>query len=443
MSLLRKGILAGGGSVICTGIGVVTNMMLSRALLPEGMGRYQVPLAAGVLIMTVISLGIGQSNIYFLNKHKIEQQNIVMNSVWFGLVGSAMLLLLIPVFFSCFQEYFGALQLSTQIIFSIGTATLLCFNLLRPVLTAGLKIRQNVGARIANKLGIVIVVAFGFVFGFLSVDTALIAVSFGNVVALALVICFLKEYFDFGISFSWKLFKKTLIYGLKMFVANFVSLVNVSLGLMLVRYLIPENFTSVGYYGRAVAVCGLIMLFPASVGPLLYAQWSGLSGRQRNAQVELAVRLHFAAGAAIVTILMFLGPLIIAILYGKVFLPAVGAMRILAFGVALRCVFSVCTNLLASDGRAHVTGYILGLSVIVTAVLTCLLVPYFGIRGAALADTIAGFIALVTGILLLKRDYGLELGKMILLKRSDFTYILNAIRTKRPATTEQNSESRL
>ena len=81
MSLLRKGILAGSGSIICAGIGVMTSMMLSRALLPEGMGRYQIPLTFGVLTVTIISLGIGNSNIFFLNKHRIEHRKIVMNSV--------------------------------------------------------------------------------------------------------------------------------------------------------------------------------------------------------------------------------------------------------------------------------------------------------------------------------------------------------------------------
>lgn len=438
MSLLRKGILAGGGSIACAGLGVLTNMMLARALLPEGMGRYQVPYTGGVLIMTVLNLGIGQSNIYFLNKHRVGHKRIVMNSVWFGLVGWIFLLLLMPVLLSGFQGYFGALRFSTQIIFAVGVAALFCFNLLRPVLTADLKIHQDIGAQITNKFAIFITVAFGFILGFLSADTALMAISLGHVVALVLVIYFLKEYFDFNISFSWKLFKETLAYGLKLFAANVAYLVNVSLGLMLVRYLMPDDFAAVGYYGRATALCGLIMLFPVSVGPLLYAQWSSLSGRRRNTQVEFAMRLHFASGAAIVAVLIFLGPWMITILYGKPFLPAVGAMRVLAFGVAFRCIFNVCNNLLAGDGRAHITACVFGLSMIVTAILTCVFVPYIGIIGAALADVITSFLVFAIGILLLIRSYGLELKNMLLMKKNDFTYLLNAICDKRTTYGDEN-----
>lgn len=402
-------------------------MMLCRALLPEGMGRYQVPLTAGILVMTILDFGVGQSNIFFLNKHRVACKKIVMNSVWFGLVGSVVLVVLIPLLLSYFKGYFGALSLWTQIIFAIGIAVIFCFNLLRPVLTAGLKVSQDIGARVANQGGILIAVACGWVFGCLSVDTALVAVAFGNILALAVVVYFVKNYIDFKTPFLWGLFKETITYGLKIVVAHFVYILNVSLGLMLVRYLMPEDFTSVGYYGRAVAVCGLVMLLPTSVGPLLYAQWSGLPGWQRNAQVALAMRLHFAAGAAIITVLMFLGPWIIAILYGKAFLPAVSAMRILTIAVACRCVCNVCHNLLASDGRAHVTGYIFSFGLVVTAALAFLFVPYIGISGAALADVVANSMVLSIGILLLKKDYGLEVHKMIIPKKSDLQFLVKAI----------------
>jgi len=405
-------------------------MMLCRTLLPEGMGRYQVPLTAGILVMTILNFGVGQSNVFFLNKHRVAYKKVVMNSVWFGIIGSSFLIVLLPLLFSLFRGYFGMLCLWSQLVFAVGIAAIFCFNLLRPVLIAGLKVSQDIGARVANQGGILIAVACGLVFGFLSVDTALAAVAFGNILALAVVVYFVKNYIDFKTPFLWGLFKETITYGLKIVVAHFVYILHVSLGLMLVRYLMPEDFTSVGYYGRAVAVCGLVMLLPTSVGPLLYAQWSGLPGWQRNAQVALAMRLHFAAGAAIVTVLMFFGPWIIAILYGKAFLPAVSTMRILAIGVAYRCVYNVCHNLLASDGRAHVTGYIFSFGLIVTAALSFLFVPYIGINGAALADVVGNSIVLSIGILLLKKDYGLEVHKMIIPRKSDLQFLVKAIKNK-------------
>jgi len=71
----------------------------------------------------------------------------------------------------------------------------------------------------------------------------------------------------------------------------------------------------------------------------------------------------------------------------------------------------------------------MGLSVVAIAVLTAILVPHYGMNGAALADMIAGILVFGVGVFLLKCFYGLELKKMLLFRKDDFKYILNAIRS--------------
>ena len=192
-----------------------------------------------------------------------------------------------------------------------------------------------------------------------------------------------------------------------------------------------SQIANVGYYGRAAAICALVMLLPTAVGPLLYAKWSGLSNEERKSQAELAMRLYLAMALAVVFGLVISARWLVLVLYTREFLPAVPPLRILAVGIALRCMFSVCNNVLASDGKAYVTACIMGLSVVAIAVLTVILVPYYGMNGAALADMIAGILVFGVGVFLLKCFYGLELKKMLLFRKDDFKYVLNAIRDKR------------
>ena len=74
-------------------------------------------------------------------------------------------------------------------------------------------------------------------------------------------------------------------------------------------------------------------------------------------------------------------------------------MRVLAFGVAFRCIYGVCNNLLAGDGRAHISAYVFTLSIAVITLLSFILVPYMGIVGAAWADMFAGFLVMVMAFL--------------------------------------------
>ena len=92
MSLLRKGILTTSGSIFCAVLGVVTQMILARKLMPEGMGQYQVLLDSGTLVVTFAAFGIGPANIYFLNRIKVNTVCITMNSLYWWFVSSPLLI---------------------------------------------------------------------------------------------------------------------------------------------------------------------------------------------------------------------------------------------------------------------------------------------------------------------------------------------------------------
>jgi O-antigen/teichoic acid export membrane protein len=423
MSVLRKGMIASGASVCCAGLGMLTNVFLSRALAPEGMGRYQLPLTAGVLAITLLSLGVGQANIYFLNRHKIAIPQITMNSIWYGMAGGCLLMAFIPTLLSLFEGYFGQLPLWAKVIFGVDAAALFVFHLLRPILVAGLQIKQDVLAQVTQKGLVLLIVAVGFFWGFLTVPIALSMTAAGDLLALGIVGYYLRDHIVWAVRFSGKVFRQTLVYGIKIFTANFVYVMNVSLGLLLLRYLMPDNFAAVGHYGRAVSLGGFVMLIPTAVGPLLYAKWSGLSGAQRKAEVALAMRLHLVMAGSVIAGLTLFGHWLILLLYGEDFLEAVAPLRTLAWGIGCRCLFSVCHNLLTSDGKAHITTYVYLVGVAITAVLTWVLVPRFGIEAPAIADAAAGGYVFGVALVILTRKYGCSIAELVVPRKADFGYL--------------------
>jgi len=431
MSLLRKGIIASSGSLVCAVLGMTGNVMLSRTLLPEGMGRYQLPLTAGMLAMTILSLGVGQSNIFLLNRHRIPIQQIMINSLWFSATGSLLLIIFTPSLLTVFAGYFGVLPMWTKIILGIDASSLFCFYLLRPILIAGLQIRRDTVAQIAQRASICLLIAIGIVCGIITVPIALSITCIGDLLALGMVVYYLREHIQLSTKFAWKIFRQTLVYGLKIFAANFVYIVNTSIGLLLLRYLIANDFAMVGNYGRAAALSGFVMLVPTAVGPLLYAKWSDAQTDQRGGQVALAMRLHLVLAGIIIPVLALFAPWFVRILYGIEFMPAAEALHILAFGVGLRCLFNVCHNLLTSDGHAHFTAYIYGISVVITGFCTWWLVPHYGIRGPALADVIASSFVLICGIIIMKVKYGFCITNMFLPNISDIKHFRTAISSTR------------
>ena len=68
------------------GFSLVTNVILARALGPEGRGVYAVAVLVPAVISLLIQLGIGSANVYYFSKGLIEQDELVAHSIALALL---------------------------------------------------------------------------------------------------------------------------------------------------------------------------------------------------------------------------------------------------------------------------------------------------------------------------------------------------------------------
>jgi len=266
------------------------------------------------------------------------------------------------------------------------------------------------------------------IFGQLTPETGLVIMTLACLGHLTLVVIFLRRHIDLSLSFDWRLFGRMLSYGIKLASANILYLLSLEMSVMLLRYLKPEQFYYIGLYSRAVAVSGLVMMVPRMFGPLLFAKWSSVIGEARARQAELVLRSSMAYAIPAAIAIMLLGKYVILILYGAEFVPAADALRILAPAIVFVTIFGTCSNLLAGDGRATITVYILAGTVIIIFIVTCLLVPMLGIRGAALGALCGNGFMAIASFAVCRKLYRLKLLRCLLLRKSDLTYIRQALR---------------
>lgn len=427
MSLLRKGILTTSGSIFCAALGVVTQMILARKLMPEGMGQYHVLLNSGTLVVAFAALGIGQANIYFLNRIKTDAVSITMNSLYWWFVSSLGLIIALFIVVKTFVSYFGYLPSFAILGFAIGVPAILLVNLLRPILVAGLRMKEAVAVSIALPAVYMVLVIFLAVFEKLQVATAIIAIAAGHIISMLILLWCLRKNIDLKYSFDFSVFRKTLSYGLKLFTSNITLIASGSVGLLLLRYIMIEDFSQVGYFGRAVAICGLTRLITSSVTGMLYAKWSSVSSGERVAQVERALRMQVAIGIMIVLVILLFGRTIVIFLYGKAFLPAVTPMSILIVGSIFSQMTNIYSNLLAGDGKPLLNALVFGISIPFIVLTMFILAPRFGIVGAAWAQTLSYLASLVLAIAMIRRMYGVKLKSSLILNGSDINYIRNSL----------------
>jgi len=431
MSLLRKGMLVSGGQLLNIPLGMAAGIIFSRALGPAGMGQYELFRTTAVLAATVVALGLGQANIYFLNNRQIGPERIATNTLT---VGSVLGVLLAVVLFAAVllhRGYFGSVSVPVALVFALGVALGLNTNLLRTILTAQLAARRMVAIDVARGLTLLVCGGALALAGRLSSGSAIVALSVSSAAAFGLLLAYLARYIKLTRPFEWPLLRGVVVYGLKLAAANLLQVLAASTTVLLLRYLRSDQFADVGLYTRAVAVCSLVSVVPTALGPLLYAKWCSTRGPERARQAELASRLNLAYGLVMCLGVALLGKYVLWLLYGREFIPGAAALLPLAPALLFLPLFEVCNNLLAGDGKAMITACILAGTLCVVASVTYLTVPSLGIRGAALGVLGGNAFTGLVSLAVCRKLYGLRIRHCLLLQKDDWQ-VIQGVLWRRP-----------
>jgi O-antigen/teichoic acid export membrane protein len=428
VNFLQKGILVSSGQTFGIMLNMIVGILFSRVLGPIGMGQYEIFRSTAVITVTVMALGIGNANIFFLNNRKVLPTIITTNTVKIATVLGGILVAGLMTVILAFPNYFGSISILTALFFTSGVSALLSTLLLRPILVAQLAARKIVSTDLINRVVVLIVGTVLVITNWLSPEAAIFALALGYFSSFLLVMGYLQPYIELTRPFEWRLLRSVITYGMKLASSNLLYVLSCNITVILLRLLSEEGFSDVGLYARAVALCGLVSLLPIQIGPLLYAKWSNIKKEEtRIHQAEMTIRVNLAYSLVVCIGVLVLGKYVICIMYGSEFIPATAALQILAPTMLFTPQFGVCNNLFASDGRVGITVWIMIGMVIIIGSVSYLAIPTMGIRGAALGAFCGNAFTAIVSMTVCTRIYGLHLIRCLLLRKSDFSYIRQAL----------------
>jgi len=397
-------------------------MIISRSIGRDGMGQYDLLRQVGTLAATIVSLGIGNATIFFLNNRKVPLGEIVANNTRIFIVLGSILFVSTWIAIKALPAYFGEIPSYVAAVFAFGIASLLGTTFFRPIMVSALEARKMVVVNVSLPVCILLGAAVLGICGLLTTSKALILLAIANITSFIVTLSLVMPSLSLKGPFNWHLLRGLLSYGVKLSAANILQVVFSAASIMLLRYLTIEDFGQVGLYTRAVALCGLGMLVPTAIGPLLYAKWSSADKQERLRQVQIAGRFCFAYGLCVAVFLMLFGKYLLWLLYGKDFIA--GQIAVYGLGPALASfsLFNVYINLFAGEGRAGITAWILTWSVFAVLLANWLLVPQYGILGAAIAELIAQLTSLIIAALVGWRLFRLNPFLCLVITPSDIRY---------------------
>lgn len=402
--------------------GVLSMVIISRILGPEGKGIYSLLILIPGMIMTFGNFGLGSGNVYFVGSGKYKLQEVVSNSLVLTVILG---FLLIGIFWLMLQfDFFQNFIKNNQIpIFYLWITVLLIplslfLSFFQEIIRGKGEIKKyNKIKFLEGFLELILVVFF-----LLILKKGLAGAVFSYVLALILTAGFLfiliKKIAVFSFRLHKNLLKDSLVYGGKVYLANAISFLNYRFDMFLIAFFL--NPAAVGLYSVAVGISERLFLIPGSFSTVLCPKVSASKEFEANAFTPKVVRHTLFLVIIFSFFLLILAKPLILIVFGSAFLPSIFPLIILLPGIIAFSIGGVIAADLSGRGKPQFAVYSSLACLIINLILNIILIPKWGIAGAALASSIAywadTFVVLIAFMKISKKS----LSEVLLIRKEDF-----------------------
>jgi O-antigen/teichoic acid export membrane protein len=374
--------------VAWSAMGIVSGVILARWLGPHDRGVLALVLLIPSTVVTVVKLGMSQSNVYYINRERSSASavasNAVVFAVWSGLAAMAAVWMLRDNLMHDMVRDVPDWALALAL---VRVPLLLIDNSLFGVLQATGKFgvyNWRLVFSEALRLVMVIIALVFFNMGLFAAVLIYTFVNFCNVAWLAV-----STYRQ--IPFGWKTDRALLVNQLSFGVRSWLQVVTAHLLLrvdiyMVSHYLGPDD---TAFYALALHFTEMVLEVPQAIGLVLFPQLASLPEKEVHRLTAQTCRRTLVITAPAALALGLLGPYVITLWYGEPYAPAGGPLPYAAIGVAMMSIFVILTRDFTSRGYQAVN-IVAGLLALASNIaLNTVMIPAYGIVGASQATAIS------------------------------------------------------
>lgn len=377
----------------------------------------------GSLLVLILSLGYGGSLTYFTARKSFATESLyafsLMASMLISLVGGILFYLIYESFLA---DTFLAGIGPTYILFVL---ILLPFNLVSLFLSSIILGKQQLIAynliniyRVFSNLLFQIVSALSGA----GLPGAILAWFFSNLVAFGATLWFVRKDFHPWRRFPRQMVRPATSYGIKNYFANLFMFFNYRLDTFFVNFY--NGPVDVGQYSTGVGVAELIWYIPNAISSALFPKSSSMSKDTSTRLTAQVCRQSLVVAAVLTALSALAGPLLIPFFYGIDFLPSVKPFLFLLPGIMGITLSKIISANLAGIGLPQYATYASGITVIITVILDILLIPPYGIGGAAIASTIAYLLSAALMVMWFSREANISWVEVVFIRKEDISMLV-------------------
>ena len=407
-------------------LGIVTSIIIARVIGPKGKGIHTLAILLPMLLITFANFGIGPASVYYIGKKKYALQEIFGGNIIFSILISVSAIiagLIVVYFFS--NKMFPGVEKEYLLLALCIIPFQLFLTFIVSILLGLQEIKKyNYINLIRNFifLFLIVILLLGFKYRIRAVIFAQ-AIS-SMFVCIALFFLVKKEVGGIILKINKSLFKDFFIYGSKIYLTNILAFLHLRIDIFMINIFL--NPIEVGFYSIAVGLSEKIWLISQSAGTVLFPKVCSETDKKKLKEFTPLVCRNVLGITIFISILLyFLGSHIIVLFYSKQFYKSVLPFQILLIGVIAISGSRILANDLSGRGRLQENIYINTFSVILNIILNLILIPKFGIKGAAWATTISYNVTFLIRLLIYSKISGNKTKEIIIIQKSDIALYRN------------------
>jgi len=411
-----------------------TDIALARLLGPSAKGRFALVLLYSQLAALIVGWGMDQALAVVAGRDRQSARQGMANalvwtavvggfavvvSVWlYGVPGSGPpdgpLAALIPNL-SGAQFVFAALALPGELFFSIGLFALLGRKRVLPYSLI----------RVARRGLLLVMVLAMAAIARLSLDVALVLNLIALTVTAVLILWVAARDHTLGFRPSGTLLAEELRFGTKSLPGSLAERLQFRGDSFLINIILGVRQT--GIYSVTSGLAETLWYIPNAMGTVMFSR---AVDPKADAGRIAAVLTRTTLAVALVTAIpaWILGPRLVRVVYGTQFTDAGVALRLILPGIVAYSVVAVLSRYITGRGRPGTGTLILVAGLAINIAANLVLIPAYGIRGAAAASSFSYIVTAAFTLVVFHRLSDRGLGETLIIRASDIRALMAAMR---------------
>jgi len=409
-----------GSRMMLVIFGFGTGIITARLLGPHDRGLFTLLIMLPQTLVTFAKMGVAQANVYYIRRAKVPVAVVSANSLVLTLVVTIVLLVAVLIgghwFIEPFVEgapwsyvWLALILVPFLLIESYFLAVLQAVEAFKPYNM------QSIYKAVMSFVGIAIALLV------LHGELWSAIVSQVTVLALANLWLLYQVYRIEPYGFSWdgSVGRGTLEFGAKSYIQTLAAHLHYRIDLYLIALLLtPEQ---VAFYSIAVNMTNPILQIPDAIGTVIFPKLAGSSDAAAHERTAITCRHTLFATIIAAIVYAGVGSQLMLLFYGQRYSPAIPPMFMMLPGIIMISLYQILSRNFTSRNKQQINIAAAGVALAVNATSNLILIPRFGIIGAALSTAISYSLAASILLVVFLRESGYSLRETVLVSTGDLS----------------------